>query len=83
MYWTKLTACLESILAKDLASIHLVNLSTVTSKWVKPPGDFLKGLKRSRPHTAKGHVMGMVWSSWASTWIYPAKHWHPLQDLMI
>jgi hypothetical protein len=28
----KLTACLELILAMSLASIHLVNLSTATSK---------------------------------------------------
>jgi hypothetical protein len=59
---TKLTICLEPILAKGLASIHLLNLLTVTNRWVKPPGAFLKGPKRSRPHTAKGHVTGMVWS---------------------
>jgi hypothetical protein len=62
MPWTKLTTSLEPILAKGLASIYLVNLLTMTSRWVKPPGAFLKSLKRSRPHTAKGHVMGMVWS---------------------
>jgi hypothetical protein len=27
------------------------------------PGHFLKGPKRSMPHMAKDHVMGMVWSS--------------------
>jgi hypothetical protein len=71
------------ILAMGLALIHLVNLSTMISRWVKSPGAFLKGPKRSRPHTTKGHVMGMVWSSWAGTWICLAKYWHPLQDLMI
>jgi hypothetical protein len=63
--WMKLTACLEPILARGYASIHLVNLSTTTSRWVKPPDAFLKGPKRYKPHTANGHVMGMVWSSWA------------------
>jgi hypothetical protein len=65
--WIKFTACLEPILARSLASIHLVNLSTVTSR----------GGKRSRTHMANGHVMGMVWSSWARTWIYLVKYWHP------
>jgi hypothetical protein len=70
-------------LVKGLASIHLVNLFTPTSKWVKPPSAFLKGLKISKPHTAKGHVMGIVWSSWAGVWTCLAKYWHPLQDLTI
>jgi hypothetical protein len=51
MSWLKFTACLELIFARGLASIHLVNLSSVTSRWVKPPGAFLKGPKRSRPQT--------------------------------
>jgi hypothetical protein len=58
-------ACLEPILARGFASFHLVNLSTVMSKWVKPPDAFLKGPRRSRPHTANNQVMGIVWSSWA------------------
>jgi hypothetical protein len=66
-----------------LSSIHLVNLSTMTSKWVKPPDAFLKGPKRSRPHTEKGHAMEMVWSSWDDVWTCLAKYWHPLQDLTI
>jgi hypothetical protein len=81
--WTKLTTYLEPIVAMDLALIHLVNLLTATSMWVKPLGAFLKGPKRSRPHTAKGHVMGMVWCSWAGAWTCLAKYWHPLQDLTI
>jgi hypothetical protein len=72
--WTKLTACLEPILAKGLALIHLVNLSPVTSMWVKPLGAFLKGPKRSRPHTANDLVMGMVWSSWAGVCICLVKY---------
>jgi hypothetical protein len=38
--WMKSTACLEPILARGFASMHLVNLSTTTIKWVKPPGVF-------------------------------------------
>jgi hypothetical protein len=52
---TKLSTFLEQIVAMNLASIHLVNLLTTISKWVKPLNP-----KRSRPHTAKDHVMGIV-----------------------
>jgi hypothetical protein len=83
MSWTKLTTYLEPILAKGLASVYSVNLSTATSKWVEPPSAFLKGPKRSRPHTAKGHMMGMVWRSWASALTCFTKYWHPLQNLTI
>jgi hypothetical protein len=41
-----------------LALIYLVNMSTMTSRWMKPPGAFLKGPKRYRPHMAKDHVTG-------------------------
>jgi hypothetical protein len=51
----KFSACLEPIFARGLASIHLVNLSIAISKWVKPQGP-----RRSRPHTANDHVMGIV-----------------------
>ena len=37
-----------------------VNLSMVTSRWVKPPGAFLSGPTRSSPQTTKGHVMGIT-----------------------
>jgi hypothetical protein len=43
-----------------LTSTHLENLSIATSKCVKPPGAIRKGPTMSSPHTAKGHVMGMV-----------------------
>jgi hypothetical protein len=79
----KFMACLEPILARGLASIHLVNLSTVMSRWIKPLGAFLKGPRRSMPHTTNDHVMGIVWSSWAIACICLVKYWHPLQDLMI
>ena len=31
------------------ASIHFINLSMVTSRWVKPPGAFFNGPTRSSP----------------------------------
>jgi hypothetical protein len=60
MSWMEFTACLEPIFTRGLASIHLVNLSIVTSRLVKPSGAFLKGPRRSRPHMANDHVMGIV-----------------------
>ena len=59
------TACSDLIVEIGRASIHFVNLSMVTSRWVKPPGAFLSGPTRSSPQIAKGHVMGIVWSAWA------------------
>jgi hypothetical protein len=76
-------ACLEPIMARGFASNHLVNLSITTSRWLKPPDAFLKGPRRSRPHTVKGQVMGVVWSSWVGVWICLAKYWHPRQDFTI
>jgi hypothetical protein len=58
-------ACLEPILARGFASTHLVNLLTVMSKCVNPPGAFMKGSRRSNLHTANGLVMGIIWSAWA------------------
>src|ERR1043165_2933400 len=51
-----------------LASIHLVNLSTTTSKCVMPPLAVLNGSTMSSPHTANGHVIGMVLSADAGRW---------------
>ena len=52
-----------------LASIHLVNLSTMTNKyfflWVPP----LRGPTISSPQTAKGHVMGIVWRAVGGMWL--------------
>jgi hypothetical protein len=59
----KSMTCLEPILAKGFTSIHLVNLSTTMSRLVKPLDTFLKGPRRSRPHTANAQVMRIVWSS--------------------
>jgi hypothetical protein len=38
------TACSDLMLVKGRTSIHLENLSTATSRCVKPPGAFCKGL---------------------------------------
>ena len=48
------TACLDLIVDIGRASIHFVNLSTVTSRWVKPPGAFLSGPTRSSPPDHEG-----------------------------
>jgi hypothetical protein len=54
------TACSDLMLFRGQTSIHLENLSIATSRCVKPPGAFCKGPMSSRPHTANGHVMGIV-----------------------
>ena len=54
------TACSDLIMEIGQASIHFVNLSMVTSRWVKLLGAFLNGPTRSSPQTAKGHVMGII-----------------------
>src|ERR1041384_4004768 len=52
-----------------LALIHLVNLSTATSKCVMPPLAVLNGPTMSSPHTANGHVIGIVLSADAGRWL--------------
>ena len=59
------TACLDLIMEIGRASIHFINLSMVTNRWVKPPGAFLSGPTRLSPQTVKGYVMGIIWSAWA------------------
>ena len=57
----KLTAVRAVELVIGTASIHLVNLSTATSRCVHPPfEDFLSGPTMSSPHVAKGPNSGMV-----------------------
>ena len=60
---TNLLAVAPSQFVTGLASIHLVNLSIITKRWVYPEGAFLKGPTISSPQTAKGHVIGIVRSS--------------------
>src|SRR3954467_8398219 len=60
----KLTAVRDVELVMGTASIHLVNLSTTTSRCVLPPlDDFLSGPTMSSPQVAKGQDNGMVLSS--------------------
>ena len=63
MSWKKAAACADFAVVTGFASIHFVNLSTATSRWVKPPGSLLRGPTMSSPQTAKGHVIGIVWSA--------------------
>src|ERR1041385_6651465 len=59
----KLTVVRVVELVIGTASIHLVNLSTATSRCVHPPfEDFLSGPTMSSPHVANGHDNGMVLS---------------------
>ena len=53
-------ACSDLIAEIGRASIYLVNLSMVMSKWVYPPSAFLRGPTRSSPQTVKGHVMQII-----------------------
>src|ERR1043165_7641546 len=65
----KLTAVRAVELVMGTSSIHLVNLSTATSRCVlRPFDDFLSGPTMSSPQEANGQDSGMVLSSeaWAS-----------------
>jgi hypothetical protein len=54
-------ACSDLMPVKGRTSIHLENLLMATSRREKPLGAFYKGPTRSRPHTAKGQVIGIVY----------------------
>src|SRR3954465_5375926 len=59
----KLTVVIAVELVMGTASIHLVNLSTDTSRCVVPPlDDFLSGPTMSSPHVANGQDTGIVLS---------------------
>jgi hypothetical protein len=60
MFVKSATACSDLMLVRGQTSIHLENLSMVTSRCEEPPGAFCKGPTRSRPHTANDQVMGIV-----------------------
>ena len=64
----KARVCVDLIVVIGLASIHFVNLSMATSKWVKPPGAFFKGPTMSSPQTANGHVMEIVCRARTGMW---------------
>jgi hypothetical protein len=77
----KIYSLLRADLARGFPSTHLVNLSTMTSRWVKPPGAFLKAPKKIQTPYYKQQSVGIIWSSRDGTWTCLAKNWHPLQDL--
>src|SRR3954469_7625655 len=60
----KFTAVRAVEMVIGTASIHLVNLSTATSRYVRPPfEDFLSGPTMSSPQVANGQNNGIVFSS--------------------
>src|SRR3954465_8654355 len=76
----KLTVVSVVELVMGTASIHLVNLSTATSRCVLPPlDDFLSGTTMSSPQVAKGHNSGMVLSSDAGACGLLANFWQAMQ----
>src|ERR1041385_5676342 len=80
----KLTAMRAVELVIGTASIHLVNLSTMTSRCVRPPfEDFLSGPTMSSPHVANGHDNGMVLSSDARACGLLANFWQATQRRMM
>src|SRR3954469_15770438 len=64
---TNLRAVVPSSFLMGLASIHLVNLSTATSRCVNPHGVVCNGPTMSSPQTANGQVIGIVCNSSAGT----------------
>src|SRR3954471_22859338 len=80
----KLTAVRVVELVIGTASIHFVNLSTTTSRCVRPHfDDLLIGPTMSSPHVANGHDSGMVLSSDAGACGLLANFWQATQRLMI
>src|SRR3954471_18883202 len=66
-------------LVMGTASIHLVNLSTATSRCVLPPlDDFLSGSTMSSPHVTNGLDSGIVLSSEAKACGLLACFWHAI-----
>src|SRR3954465_7622106 len=80
----KLTAMRDVELVIGTASIHLVNLSTATSRCVLPPlDDFLSGPTMSSPQVANGQDSGMVLSSHVGACGLLANFWQATQRRMI
>src|SRR4051812_8232145 len=80
----KLTVVRAVELVMGTASIHLVNLSTATSKCVLPPfDDFLSGPTMSSPQVVNGQDSGMVLSSDAGACCLFANFWQATQCRMI
>src|SRR3954464_11321393 len=64
---TNLRAVAPSSFLMGLAYIHLVNLSTATSRCVNPQGAVYNGPTMSNPQTANGQVIRIARSSSAGT----------------
>src|SRR3954464_3367580 len=76
----KLTAVRAVELVIGTASIHLVNLSTATSRGVRPPfEDFLSGPTMSSTQVANGQDNGIVLSSDAGACGLLANFWQAMQ----
>src|SRR3954470_15654293 len=76
----ELTAVRAVELVIGTVSIHLVNLSTATSRCVLPPFEnFLSGPTMSSPHVANGHDNGMVLSFDAGACGLLANFWQAMQ----
>src|ERR1044072_9308312 len=76
----KLTAVRAVELVIGIASIHLVNLSTATSRCVLPPfEDFLSGPTMSSPQVANGQDSGMVLSFEVGACSLLANFWQAMQ----
>src|SRR3954470_16198595 len=75
----KLTVVRVVELVMGTASIHLVNLSTATSRYVLPPfDDFLIGPTMSSPQVVNGQDSGIVLSSEAGACGLLACFWHAI-----
>src|SRR4051812_32502092 len=80
IYLMKLIAVRVVELVIGTASIHLVNLSTATSRCVRPPfEDFLSGTTMSSPQVANGQDNGMVLSSDAGACGLLVNFWQVMQ----
>src|SRR3954463_12360314 len=76
----KLTVVRDVELVIGTASIHLVNLSTATSRYVRPPfEDFLSGPTMSSPQVANGQDNGIVLSSDAEACGLLANFWQAME----
>src|ERR1041384_4522432 len=76
----KLTAVRAVEMVMGTALIHLVNLSTATSRCVLPPfDDFLSGPTMLSPQVANGQDSGMVLSSEAGACGLLANFWQEMQ----
>src|SRR4051812_18700293 len=76
----KLTAVRAVELVIGTTSIHLVNLSSATSRCVRPPfEDFLSGPTMSSPQVVNGQDNSMVFSSDAGACSLLANFWQAMQ----